>query len=284
MSYEPAELTARVGAGTTLEELSTTLADHRQEVALDASDESATVGGVIASGLSGHRRLRLGPIRDQVLELRFVTGDGRPVKAGGPTVKNVTGYDLPRLLVGSLGTLGVIVDVTLRCRPIPRASQWCSTTRAPDTVRDALYRPSSVLWNGRLTSVLLEGHASDIAAQRAVASLDEADQPRHPAGAHRGRVSVDPARLVGLSARLDQVGVRWLAEAGVGTVHVATDSAEMLGGARAAAHAEGGWMLRVAGAPDLDGWGLDLPARELQGRVRYAFDPDRRMSPGRVPW
>ena len=113
-----------VGAGTTCAELDAVLAERGQECPLDPRDATATVGGVIACGLSGVRRLRHGPLRDQVLEVRFVTADGRLVKAGGPTVKNVTGYDLPRLLVGSFGTLGLLSQVTLRCRPIAKARAW----------------------------------------------------------------------------------------------------------------------------------------------------------------
>ena len=105
--YDPAELTVTVGAGTTVADLAGVLAAAGQECVLDPRDPTrATVGGTLAAGLSGHRRLRYGPLRDRLLEVRFVTGDGRVVKGGGPTVKNVTGYDVPRLLVGSLGTIG----------------------------------------------------------------------------------------------------------------------------------------------------------------------------------
>ena len=86
------------------------------------------------AGCPGIRRLRHGPLRDHVLEVRFVTADGRLVKGGGPTVKNVTGYDLPRLLVGSFGTLGVLVQLTLRCRPARRAcARWFRSRRAAPT-------------------------------------------------------------------------------------------------------------------------------------------------------
>src|SRR5262249_31184397 len=115
--YEPDDLTVTVGAGTTFAEVDAALAEHGQECPLDPRDPAATIGGIVATGLSGVRRLRHGPLRDHVLEIRFVTGDGRVVKGGGPTVKNVTGYDLPRVFVGSYGTLGVLVQLTLRCRP-----------------------------------------------------------------------------------------------------------------------------------------------------------------------
>jgi glycolate oxidase FAD binding subunit len=118
VSYEPAEMIAVVEAGMRVGELSERLARAGQEWAVDAPAQ-ATVGGVIASGTSSPRRLRVGHVRDTILEVQLVTGDGRIVRGGGRTVKNVTGYDLPRLLTGSLGTLGVIVDVTLRVIPRP---------------------------------------------------------------------------------------------------------------------------------------------------------------------
>ena len=117
VTYDPAELTVTVAAGTPVAELTQVLAAAGQECPLDPRNDEATVGGTLSTGLSGHRRLRYGPIRDRVLEVRFVTGDGRVVRGGGPTVKNVTGFDLPRLLVGSLGTIGVLTRMILRCQP-----------------------------------------------------------------------------------------------------------------------------------------------------------------------
>jgi hypothetical protein len=87
VSYDPRELTVTVAAGTTVAELDAALAAQGQECPLDPRTPDATVGGVLAAGLSGARRLRNGPIRDRVLEVRFVTADGRVVKGGGPTVK-----------------------------------------------------------------------------------------------------------------------------------------------------------------------------------------------------
>jgi glycolate oxidase FAD binding subunit len=144
VEYDPADLTVVVGAGTPVGELTAVLAEQGQECGLDPRDDAATVGGVLAVGVSGLRRLRHGPVRDVVLEVRFVTADGRLVKGGGPTVKNVTGYDLPRLLVGSFGTLGVLAQATLRCRPRPVTSAWFASDRRPDAVLGALYRPAAV--------------------------------------------------------------------------------------------------------------------------------------------
>ncbi|HEX5613716.1 MAG TPA: FAD-binding protein [Acidimicrobiia bacterium] len=286
VAYDPADLTVTVGAGTPVDALDRALAEHGQHCPLDPRDPGATVGGVLATGLSGRRRLRYGPVRDQVLEVRLVTPAGRLVKGGGPTVKNVTGYDLPRLVVGSFGTLGVLVQVTLRCWPRPRAARWGTTTSDPSTVRAALFRPSAIVWDGHATSVLVEGEPADVDAELRAGALAPAEAPPFPHGAHRGRVSVPSAALVALASDLDAIhGCRWAAEVGVGTVHVAGDSADVLRDTRAAAHARGGWMLREAGgAPDDDGFGVPVPNPQLHARLRDAFDPDRRCNPGRVPW
>jgi glycolate oxidase FAD binding subunit len=220
-----------------------------------------------------------------VLEVRFVNADGRLVKGGGPTVKNVSGFDLPRLLVGSLGTIGVLVQVTLRCQPRPLVSEWFTTAADPFEVRRALFRPSCLAWDGTTTHVLLEGVAADVDAERSrlpVAAARSA-QPPWPAGAHRGRVSVRPSSLPGLASVLDAAAVRWQAEVGVGTVHVAADTERALSRARAGAEAAGGWMLRETGAPGLDGFGTALPNALLAERVRNAFDPTGKCAPGRLP-
>jgi glycolate dehydrogenase FAD-binding subunit len=285
VTYDPADLTVTVGAGTTCAALTAALGAEGQECALDPRDDAATVGGVLATGLSGHRRLRHGPLRDRVLEVRFVTADGRLVKGGGPTVKNVSGYDLPRLLVGSLGTIGVIVQATLRCQPRPERAAWFTTGADPFTVRRATYRPSCVAWDGHRTSVLFEGIAADVAAERAAigAATEPGPAPAWPTGVHRGRISVRPSALAALAPDLDAAGVRWVAEVGVGTVHVAADHEAALAAARAAATGCGGWLLREAGAPALDGFGRALPNARLMERVRTAFDPAGKLSPGRLP-
>lgn len=285
VAYDPAELTVTVGAGTTVEELQSVLGEAGQECVLDPSDVRATVGGTIASGLSGHRRLRYGPVRDRVLEVRLVTADGRLVKGGGPTVKNVSGYDLPRLLVGSLGTIAVITRVTLRCQPRPQQSLWARAAGDPVAVRRRCLRPSCIAWDGRTATVLVEGHPDDVTAELAAGELTPVDgPPPRPAGAHRGRISVRPRHLRRLAEELDATGVvRWSGEIGVGTVHIATDDAEALARARRAAHAAGGWMLREAGGGGLDGFGCGLPNQAIMNRLKAAFDPGAKLSPGRLP-
>lgn len=285
VTYDPAELTVTAYAGTTVADLDAALGANDQECVLDPRDRRATLGGVLAVGLSGHRRLRSGPLRDRLLEVRFVTGDARLVRGGGPTVKNVTGFDLPRLLVGSFGTLGCLTRVILRCQPAPRASAWWRTVEDPAVVRAHLVAPSTIAWSGDGgTAVLLEGDPDDVAAQARTAGLEAGDAPAWPEGAHRGRASVLPGRVREVGRALGGLeGVAWLAEWGVGTVHVAADTEAGLSAARAAVAACDGWLLREAGAAGLDGFGIALPNADVTARVKAAFDPEGKLSPGRLP-
>ncbi|MBM3661239.1 MAG: FAD-binding protein, partial [Actinobacteria bacterium] len=163
IEYDPAELTVTVGAGTTIAELDAVLAAAGQQCPLDPRDPAATVGGVLATGLSGRRRLRYGPVRNRLLEVHLVLGDGRCVKGGGRTVKNVSGYDVARLVVGSFGTLGVLVQVTLRCEPVAPAAGWRTVDASGAEALARMFRPAAVCVAPGATHVLLEGFPEDVA-------------------------------------------------------------------------------------------------------------------------
>jgi hypothetical protein len=133
--------------------------------------------------------------------------------------------------------------------------------------------------------VLLEGHPGDIASEESAAGLKPTDRaPALPDLGHRGRASVQPGRLGALATRLDELGCRWLAEGGVGTVHVATDTEAGLLAARTAAEAESGWLLREHGAPTLDPFGVAIPNLAVTSRIKDAFDPEGKLNPGRIPY
>lgn len=120
LAYEPGDMTATVQAGMPLEELQSVLGAQGQFVALDPPTTAATtIGGVIATNASGPRRLLYGTARDVVLGISVATADGTRTKAGGRVVKNVTGYDLTKLYIGSLGTLGMVLDLTFKVHPLP---------------------------------------------------------------------------------------------------------------------------------------------------------------------
>jgi glycolate oxidase FAD binding subunit len=251
VAHQPAEMTVRVGAGTPLAELHDALARHGQTTVLDGPP-AATVGGVLATAADGIRRLRVGPVRDALLEARYVSADGRLITAGGPTVKNVTGYDLCRLLVGSLGTLGMIGEVVLRTRPRPPAARWLSGRADPDVLRRSLYRPSCVLWDGETTWVLLEGYDVDVAAEADVARRAGLVDVDGPPELPPHRWSVAPGAIRDARPREG----RFVAEIGVGAMHC------------------------DAPAPQRP---VDDTVRALHERLAAEFDPLGRCNPGRDP-
>jgi glycolate oxidase FAD binding subunit len=124
LEHEPGDLTVTVEAGMTMAALQAALRERGQWLSLDPPDaERATIGGVIAANASGPRRHLYGTPRDLLIGVAVITGEGALVRGGGKVVKNVAGYDTPRLFVGSFGTLGIIVEVTLKLRPLPDAER-----------------------------------------------------------------------------------------------------------------------------------------------------------------
>ena len=123
IDYPARDMTITVQAGITIAALQAELAKEGQWLPVDvASPEQATLGGAIALNQSGPRRYGYGTLRDYVIGISFVTDDGVEVKAGGRVVKNVAGYDLMKLQIGAVGTLGVVTQVTLKVKPRPEAS------------------------------------------------------------------------------------------------------------------------------------------------------------------
>ncbi len=243
---QPEEMTLRCGAATPVDEVDEALRRHGQRVAIPSG---GTIGGALAVGRSGIRRLGYGPCRDTALQMTYVSAAGKVVKAGGPTVKNVSGFDLCRLLVGSSGTLGFVAEVILRTRPIPRHEQWFEGAGDPWAIHQALYRPISVLWDGDRTWVLLEGERSDVEQQATVAGLRATEElPALPDGA---RWSLPPAELASL--RAEPPGT-FVAEIGVGIVHHSRPAPPRL---------------------------PDPAVVELHRRIKAQFDPTDRLNPGR---
>jgi len=125
VAYEPDEFTFTARAGTRVRELVDTLATKGQHLPFDPMFvlAGATIGGTVAAGLSGAGRLRFGGVRDFILGVRFVDGGGRLLRMGGKVVKNAAGFDVPKLLVGSLGRLGVLAEVTFKVFPAAQATR-----------------------------------------------------------------------------------------------------------------------------------------------------------------
>jgi glycolate oxidase FAD binding subunit len=134
IDYPARDMTVTVEAGVTMKTLADLVATERQRLPIDVpNSEQATIGGVIATNWNGPRRFGLGTVRDYVIGISAVDGRGLPFKGGGRVVKNVAGYDFCKLLTGSLGTLGVITQVTLRLRPIPEQSVLIACA-VPDSI------------------------------------------------------------------------------------------------------------------------------------------------------
>ena len=147
VSYEPSELVVTVRAGTPLVELEAALAEQGQCLAFEPPHFSpgATVGGMVAAGLSGPARATAGAVRDFILGARFINGLGEHLTFGGQVMKNVAGYDVSRLLAGSWGTLGLITEVSLKVLPLPpaEATLMCAGL-AQGAALDLLHR-----WGGQ---------------------------------------------------------------------------------------------------------------------------------------
>ncbi len=121
LDYQPEEFTFTALAGTRLAEVESVLAEHRQYLMFDPvlAGAGATLGGTVAAGLSGPGRYRYGGVRDALLGVRFVDGQGNLVRAGGKVVKNAAGFDLPKFMVGSLGGYGFLVELSFKVMPSP---------------------------------------------------------------------------------------------------------------------------------------------------------------------
>jgi glycolate oxidase FAD binding subunit len=179
-SYEPSELVVTVRGGTLLEDLEAALAERGQHLAFEPPRYVArgTVGGMVAAGLAGPARASAGGVRDHVLGAVLVDGRGELLGFGGQVMKNVAGYDVSRTLAGSMGTLGVIAEVSLKVLPLPTAS---ATVRFESDQAEALKRlnawggqplpiSASAWWNGMLVLRLSGAAAAVDAAQRLFAN------------------------------------------------------------------------------------------------------------------
>ncbi len=126
VAHEPADMTATFQAGIALREAQEMLAHSGQFIALDPPYfEKATIGGILATNSSGPRRLRYGSARDLLIAVRVVQADGKIIKGGAKVVKSVSGYDMNKLFIGSLGTLGIIAEATFRLYPVPNVEKTC---------------------------------------------------------------------------------------------------------------------------------------------------------------
>lgn len=172
VDYQPSELVVTARAGTPLAELEQTLAAQRQMLPFEPPHFGpATIGGCIAAGLSGPRRMRSGGLRDFVLGAELLDGQGRQLSFGGQVMKNVAGYDVSRALAGSLGILGVITQVSLKVLPMPEQEQTCELACGEEEALSLLRHwaslplpVSATAWQEDKLRVRLSGVSTAVAA------------------------------------------------------------------------------------------------------------------------
>jgi len=306
--HEPTELVVTAPAGMLLTELETLLAETGQCLAFEPPrfDAQSTVGGMVAAGLSGPSRAQAGSVRDHVLGVVLLSGSGEQLHFGGRVIKNVAGYDVSRVIAGSLGTLGVIVEVSLKVLPRAESETTLCFDLKPQAALEQLHAwgaqplplDASAWWNGNLI-VRLRGseaavnearvsmggepiHASlaapfwnDLRDQRDPFFVAAADAVAHQDATLWRMALPATAPLLGLAG--DELiewhgGQRWLAT---------TLPAEAV---RAAAVAAGGHatMFRTRTKSPGVFTPLTAPLRAIHARLKQAFDPKGVFNPGRL--
>ncbi|ALX49965.1 FAD-binding oxidoreductase [Lentibacillus amyloliquefaciens] len=156
IEHSVGDLTLTVRPGTTVKEISDQLAQSGQCLALDPSwPELATIGGVISANESGAKRLLYGSARDHVIGTRIVYADGHVIRTGGKVVKNVAGYDMNKLFIGAMGTLGIISEITLKLRPLPKY-EALSLLHFPETREREIYDFAKRIMDSMMEPVSLE--------------------------------------------------------------------------------------------------------------------------------
>lgn len=297
IDYEPSELVLTARAGTPLRDVENALAAHAQMLAFEPPHfgAGATLGGTIACGLSGPRRPHAGSVRDFVLGTRILNGKGELLSFGGRVMKNVAGYDLARLMAAALGTLGVLVDVSLKVLPRPETERTLRLTlpleQALAQCRAWAATPlpiSATLYHDGALSVRLSGAESAVrqAALRIggepVAddaafwlSVREHTHPFFSTTAPLWRVSLPPA------APPPALRGEWLYEWGGALRWLRGEQAadDVRGAAKAAG---GAATLFRHGDRDAVFQPLDAALFDLHRRLKQALDPARILNPGRL--
>ncbi|MEO6197446.1 MAG: FAD-binding oxidoreductase [Dehalococcoidia bacterium] len=306
VEFEPADLTITVQAGLTLGELRQTTAGSGLIIPFDPSaPDDATVGGMIAAGIFGAAAASLGTPRDFTIGLRVVMADGRMTRAGGKVVKNVAGYDLCKLYTGSVGTLGVIVEASLKALPSPPAEQRLnfamdSAEQACSHVRSAFRAGLSIrsasmhrIPGGWSVHVVLAGTRAGVdrsyreMATDTVASDDVSDPPQYPL---EMMVTVLPSRLAGLleelAAQLREAAIEAWPASGVCVIRT-HDIEHSITTAMSLATMHQG-TFTVPRCPfeiktNRDVFGDEPSAAALIRQIKHEFDPKGTLSPGRGP-
>ena len=298
LSYEPTELVLTARAGTPLRDIEQTLADNNQMLAFEPPHfgATATLGGTIACNLSGPRRPYAGAARDFVLGTRIINGRGEILKFGGEVMKNVAGYDVSRLMTGALGTLGVLLDISLKVLPRPETeltlAQQTSAQQALDRMHALSRLPlplSASLYDGATLFVRLSGTERGVDAARDRVGGDEVAQgselwSRIKEQRHEFFAAEQPLWRLSLASTTAPLGIegQWLYEWGGAQRWLLGDTDARA--VRSLAQAHGGHATLYRGDLQREQVFHPLPAglMNLHRRLKQAFDPHGIFNPGRM--
>ncbi|MDJ0662938.1 MAG: FAD-binding oxidoreductase [Acidimicrobiia bacterium] len=286
VDWQVDDLTVTVQPGVLIADLEGELQQRRQTAVLQEVPGQSTVGGAVAAGLSGWRRLRYGPTRDRALEVRLATGDGRLIRGGGRLVKNVTGYDLPRLATGSFGSLGLITEMCLKLWPLPPEHAMVPVQDAERALALA-YRPLALIETNAGATLYLSGSREELEAQAERVGGDLVSGHRWPqplVGAVEATLRVPPSAVAQLVEKLRAAGIDFQAAHGVGEIRLVGSLGE-LAELRDTVEATGGALVigKIPKGADFDPWGKPPEGIDLQRRVKAAFDPRSVANPGILP-
>jgi len=291
-----ADLTVTVEAGCTIAELQRTLAQHGQRLAVDPLwPERATIGGILSTNDSGALRLAFGALRDLIIGVTLALADGTIASSGGRVVKNVAGYDLPKLATGSLGTLGVITRAVFRLHPLPRNTRTLTIAvkdgsemqRVVLAILGAPLAPVAVQVRNENVDILLEGTLDGIAAQEAAIKAFGVVREGSPevwkareelfGNGLVVKFTTLPARLSAAAAAFSHFVIQWT---GIGYAQIPLVHEGEIEGLRAKLERDGG-SLMILGISKLDAWGSPGDALPLMRAVKEQFDPKGTLNPGR---
>ena len=304
VEYEPTELVVRVLCGTPLADVESALAERGQMLAFEppAFGPASTIGGVVAAGLSGPRRAAAGALRDFVLGAALLDGQGRLQHFGGQVMKNVAGYDVSRLLCGSLGVLGVIAEVSLKVLPKPAAE---ASVRIPIDAAGAIGRLNR--WGGQPLPISASAWCDGVLSLRLSGAGAAVDAALARFAGREGAVRVDPVEADAFWAAMrDQRHGFFAGDAPLWRLSVPSTAeplpvpgAQLIewGGAlrwlrtdapaaevRAAARITGGSATLYRGGERAGGVfdRPSAPVMTLHRRLKHEFDPAGLFNPGRL--
>ncbi|MGC3964822.1 MAG: glycolate oxidase subunit GlcE [Rhodocyclaceae bacterium] len=298
VAYEPSELVITARAGTPLAEIEATLAERGQVLAFEPPHFGpATLGGCVASGLSGPARAASGAVRDFVLGVKIIDGQAQVLRFGGTVMKNVAGFDVSRLMTGAWGTLGVLLEVSVKTLPAAPATETLVLDVPAASVVHLMNRLagrplpiSATFWHRGVLHVRLSGAAAAVTAARReiggeALAPEAARSLWQQVREQKHRFATDAAPLWRLSVRATaelpqgtDMALEWLGSQRWWGTSLAPDQVH------AVAQAAGGHATAFRGAPRR--WAVFHPLPSamlaLHRRIKQAFDPAGIFNPGRI--